>query len=252
MSEEIKTETREPAAPAPSTSSTPSPYLVPASIVIAGACIAVALYFSNGAQAIPGAPTAPNEPTAAAPTDAGEVVDPVTDKDHVLGTADAKVTIIEYSDFQCPFCSSLHPTLKRITEEYGDDVRWVYRHFPLESIHPEARPAAVASECVAELGGNDAFWNFADKLFSNQQALSEATYTRLAAEVGVSEAAFTDCLKSDRHNEVIDENTTDAVETGGTGTPHTLIIGEDGTAYPVKGALPYNAIKPIVEQALKG
>ena len=78
-------------------------------------------------------------------------------------------TVIEYSDFECPFCSRVHPTLDRLAEE-NDNVTWVYRHLPL-SFHPQALPAAIASECVAQEEGNDAFWQFADTIFANQSEL---------------------------------------------------------------------------------
>ncbi len=80
------------------------------------------------------------------------------DRDHIRGNPDAPVTLVEYSDFECPFCKRFHPTVKRIVDEYGGRVRWVYRHFPLDEIHPvKARREAAAAECAAELGGNDAF-----------------------------------------------------------------------------------------------
>ncbi len=90
---------------------------------------------------------------------------PVDEGDHMLGNANASVTLIEYSDFQCPYCKTFHPTVKRVLADYGDQVNWVYRHFPLETIHPNARPMAHAAECVAEAKGNDAFWQFSDLLF---------------------------------------------------------------------------------------
>lgn len=90
---------------------------------------------------------------------------PVDETDHILGNKDALVSVIEYSDYQCPFCKNFHPTVKRALAEYGDDINWVYRHFPLETIHPEARPMAHAAECVADLKGNEAFWQFSDLLF---------------------------------------------------------------------------------------
>ncbi len=90
----------------------------------------------------------------------------VTKDDHILGELSDSVYLVEYSDFQCPFCKSFHPTAKRIVEE-NDKVAWVFRHFPLDSIHPLARPAAVASECVAEIGGNEAFWKFTDGVFAD-------------------------------------------------------------------------------------
>ena len=89
----------------------------------------------------------------------------VSDQDHIRGNRGAKVTLIEYSDFECPFCARFHPTTLQILDEYGDDVALVYRHFPLDQIHPSARPAAIASECIAELGGEEAFWSFVDEVF---------------------------------------------------------------------------------------
>lgn len=90
--------------------------------------------------------------------------------DHYRGNTNAEITIYEYSDLQCPYCRQLHPTLKNISEKY-DDVLWVYRHLPL-NIHPQAMPAALAAKCVAEEKGNDAFWQFADEVFENQDQLN--------------------------------------------------------------------------------
>lgn len=89
----------------------------------------------------------------------------VTEKDHVKGNPNAKVTLVEFSDFQCPFCKRFHPTVQQALSEYGDQIRLVYKHFPLDSIHPQARPAAEASECIAEQKGSEGFWQFADAVF---------------------------------------------------------------------------------------
>jgi protein-disulfide isomerase len=89
----------------------------------------------------------------------------VSDSDHFRGSRDAKVVFVEYSDYDCPFCSRLHPTLKRLVDEYDGRVAWVYRHFPLTQLHPQARDVSIAAECAAELGGNDAFWEFTDRYF---------------------------------------------------------------------------------------
>ncbi len=88
----------------------------------------------------------------------------VSEQDHVKGERGAKVKLIEYSDYECPFCVRFHPTAQQVLDEYGNDLAWVYRHFPLDQIHPRARPAAEASECVAELGGEEAFWDFTDEV----------------------------------------------------------------------------------------
>jgi protein-disulfide isomerase len=98
--------------------------------------------------------------------DAGTVspIDPKTD--HIRGNPNASVAVIEYSDYQCPFCKAVHPTYQKIMDTYGDDVMWVYRHYPLP-FHPHAQKAAEGGECAAELGGNDAFWKYTDQLFES-------------------------------------------------------------------------------------
>ncbi len=87
--------------------------------------------------------------------------------DHVRGDVNAPVKLIEYSDLECPYCRLFHPEVMSVMAQYGSDVAWVYRHLPLESIHPLARPLAEGSECAAELGGNDKFWEYVDYIFSS-------------------------------------------------------------------------------------
>ncbi len=89
------------------------------------------------------------------------------EEDHLKGSPDAPVALIEYSDLECPYCKSFHPTVKQALEKYGDQMVWAYRHFPLESIHSSARPLAEGSECAAQLGGNDKFWEYVDYVFGN-------------------------------------------------------------------------------------
>lgn len=93
-------------------------------------------------------------------------VPPIEDSEHILGnTKTAKVTIIEYSDFECPFCARFHPILERIISESNGSIAWVYRQFPLVQIHQHAMERAIASECIAKIKGNDAFWKYGDLLF---------------------------------------------------------------------------------------
>lgn len=206
-------------------------------IVIAGALIAGAVIFSNG-----------NSQVAGGNNDGGNqavAINEITEKDHYFGNPNAPIKIVEYSDFECPFCSRFHPTVERIVEEFDGEVAWVYRHFPL-NIHANAEPAAEASECVAELAGNDAFWSFSDELFKNQRGLNNALYLRLAEAEGVSTADMQSCLDSDRHLGRVQADLQDALNAGGRGTPFSVVIGEDGTMVPFSGALPYENVVGVI------
>jgi protein-disulfide isomerase len=173
-------------------------------------------------------------------------VRPASSNEHIMGSPNAKIILIEYSDFQCPYCSRVHPTLKRFVDEGEGDVAWVYRHLPLESIHPEARPAALASECIAEQLGNDGFWAFADRVFANQGKMNTAYYTQLAAELGADSVAFAGCLSSEKYAEKIDQDTLEAEQNGASGTPFTVVVG-DALQVPVSGALPYAQFASVIK-----
>jgi len=185
------------------------------------------------------------------------VMRPVTKgRDHVRGNPTAPVTLIEYSDFECPFCKSFHPTVKKVVEESNGQVKWVYRHYPLDEIHPvKARKEAAASECAAELGGNDAFWKFADRFFeltpSNNKTDVDTVLPQIAREIGLDEARFASCLASGRHDRRVQEDYENATATGGRGTPWSIIVSKSGKTYPLSGAQPYAAVKQLVELALQ-
>jgi protein-disulfide isomerase len=95
---------------------------------------------------------------------------PVSATEHILGNPDASLTIVEYSDLRCPFCARFHDTMNELVRS-RDDIKWVYRHYPLDSLHPDARELAIASECVASLGGNEKFWQFTDQVFKLENQL---------------------------------------------------------------------------------
>ena len=127
----------------------------------------------------------------------------------------------------------------------------MYRHFPLTSIHSRALSASLASECAAELGGNDAFWKFAGGLFENQNTLGRDLYTRLATENGISESKFISCLDSDKYRKRVQADRENAIASGGGGTPFNIIINEKGEVFPFSGALPYEHTKQIIECAMQ-
>lgn len=190
---------------------------------------------------------------AAAPTDVGNLpadtagpVPPVSDDDWIRGDKDAKVTIVEYSDFQCPFCARFHPTMQQIMTEYAGEVRWVYRHFPL-SFHPEAEPAAEAAECAGEQGK---FWEYGDKLIENQAVLGAATYAKIAADLGLNKGKFDTCLSSDRALAKIRAQAASGATAGVSGTPGSFVIGSDGSIQEIRGALPFESVKAAVDAAL--
>ncbi len=176
-------------------------------------------------------------------------------RDHIRGNTDAPVTLIEYSDFECPFCKSFHSTVKKVVEGSQGRVKWVYRHFPVDQIHPKARKEAAASECAAESGGNEAFWKFVDRFFeltlSNNRTDIDTVLPQIARELGLDEAKFSSCLASGRHDERIEEDHQNAIASGGRGTPWSIIVSKSGKTYALSGAQPYAAVKQLVDLALK-
>ena len=183
---------------------------------------------------------------AAVPQPEPTAVAAVSDDDHVRGNKDAKVTIIEYSDFECPFCGSFHPTMQQVMAQYGDKVRWVYRHFPL-SFHPSAGPAANAAECASEQGK---FWEYADELFANQQSLSDTFYKQLATNVGLNVTNWESCYTASKYENKIQLQAQEGANAGVTGTPGSFIIDENGNAIPIKGALPFSSVSAAIDQML--
>lgn len=183
-------------------------------------------------------------------------VRPVGKDDHVRGNPNAPVTLIEYSDFECPFCKRFHATLKQVVDESKGQVKWVYRHFPLDQLHPvKARKEAVAAECAAELGGNEAFWKFADRFYeltpSNNQTDLDRVLPQIAREIGLDAAQLASCLASGRHEQRVEADYRNAVATGGNGTPWSIVVSKSGRAYPLSGAQPHAAVKQLVELALQ-
>lgn len=138
------------------------------------------------------------------------------------GPDDARVTIIEYSDFQCPFCRRAGPVLEELEKRYPNDVRVVYRHLPLDSLHPRARAGAEASACAAEGG---LFWEYHDLLFENGRALEDADLRRYAEEVGLDAEAFEACFTSRRYAAAVEADAREAAEIGISGTPAFVVNG---------------------------
>lgn len=235
------------------TTTTSNKLSVPLAIIVAGALIAGAIYLGGGNTQLA-------ETTSKPSTQQNKELDeirPIDSGDHIRGNPNARVLIVEYSDMECPFCKSFHPTMQRIMEEYGKDgrVAWVYRHFPLDSIHSKARTEAVAAECAGELGGNDAFWKFTDRFFeltpSNNQTDTTTVLPQIAREIGLDENTFNACFASGKYDEHIQDDLDNAITTGGNGTPWSIVITKSGKKFPLSGAQPYEAVRQLIELALQ-
>ena len=160
----------------------------------------------------------------------------------IRGSANAPVTIIEFSDFHCPYCKKVQPTLSRILSEYGDRVRLAYRDFPLDQLHPSARKAAEAARCANDQGK---FWEFHDKLYGGGTDASPETLTRLAREIDMDVVAFQQCLSTGKHRSDIDRDIQEASSLGVTGTPGFFINGR-----LISGAQPYEGFAQVINEEL--
>jgi protein-disulfide isomerase len=195
--------------------------------------------------------------TAAAGQPSGPVVEaPVTPKAQYtrydiptegypsFGPADAKITIVEFSDFQCPFCRRFHDeTYKPLLDAYPGQIRFVYRNLPLTSIHPNAMPAAIASLCAND---QNAYWDFHEKLFDND-TLDETTYVQYATDLGLDVEKFKTCLTSGSHDEFIKQDMDFSLGLGVQSTPTFFVNG-----LALIGAQPLSSFKQLIDKELAG
>jgi len=223
-------------------------YGIPLAIISAGLLIAAAVIFTRGGGDSSGRSAAVGSTSEQRGSQLSGDFRLPSESDHVRGNVDAKVAIIEFSDLECPFCARLHPTLVRLTEE-NTDVKWIYRHFPLSS-HSNAFGAAIASECVAKLAGEEIFWDFTDAAFANQRRLSKDFYEESAVSYGIGVDEFASCLKDKSISREVQKDLDEVIRAGGRGTPFSVIVTASGELVPFSGALPYEQIKNLVDQAL--
>jgi protein-disulfide isomerase len=158
------------------------------------------------------------------------------------GPANAPIVMIEFSDFQCPFCQRAEPTVEQVLKTYGNKIRFVYRHYPLPN-HPNARPAAEAAACAEQQGR---FWEYHRELFANSNRLTNDDLKAHAARAGLDEKRFADCFDAHRAKARVDTDIREAEAAGVSGTPAFFINGR-----PLDGAQPFEAFKAIIEEELK-
>jgi len=179
----------------------------------------------------------------------------VTKDDHVKGNLDARILLVEYSDLECPFCQRFHPTAQQAVDEYGGQVAWVFRHFPL-SFHANAQKMAEASECAAELDGEEGFWNFVDIVFErgamNGTSFTDDQVVGLATEIGLNKNKFTECYDSGRYSQLVQDQMVGGQNTGVTGTPGNILLDtKTGETRLIPGAVPYEQLKLVIDELLQ-
>ena len=220
---------------------------IPVAIVIAGLLIAGAVIFTNSFSGTEGSKTASLKDAIEEEKleDQGAKPTPfdINDQDNVRGNPDAPITILEFSDFQCPFCVGFHNTMLQVMDEYPDKVKWVYKHFPLDSIHPNARKAAEASECA---GDQNKFWEYSDQLFVQQAKISLDFLKQIAQEIGLNTEEFNQCLDSSKYTSLVEEDFQQGLSVGVRGTPGSFINGQS-----LGGAVPYEQLKTTIDSLLQ-
>jgi len=179
------------------------------------------------------------------------------DDDPIRGNPDAPITIVEFSDYQCPFCAKFYAqTLPLLLEEYIDEgkVNLVYRDFPVQRIHPNALAAAAAAECADEQGK---YWEYHDTLFEKQNAWAKldsnsaiSTFSQFAAEIELEQQQFDNCLESGKYLEEVQADFSDGKNYQVTGTPGFFIGNEDIGFVKIIGAKPYDAFKKVIDAQL--
>jgi len=219
-------------------------FSIPLAIIAAGFIIAIALVFAKSSG-----------PKEAAVITAGEPQDKIdiklTNDDHILGNLQAKIKIVEFSDLECPFCKNFHSVMQQVVNDYDGQVAWIYKHFPLDSLHPKARKEAEATECAAEQGK---FWEYTDRLLEitpSNNGLDLDQLPQIAEELNLDLAQFNACLDSEKYAGKIEDHYRQAVQAGAAGTPYSVLIDENGDTQAINGALPYSSIQIMIDSVLK-
>ncbi len=221
-----------------------SQYVLPITIVVAGALIAGAVFLvgKNGST-----PTTPGSQKETA-----REYDPKVD--HILGNPNAQVKVVEYADLECPFCKTFNTTMHQIMDYYGASgkVAWVYRPFPLAQLHSKAPKEAEAAECAADQGGDAAFYKYIDAVYAvtpSENNLDLAQLPVIAKQNGLNVDTFNQCLASGKYTKKIQDSYTEAINEGGQGTPFILVmIGSE--AVTLQGAQPYDSMRAAIDAVL--
>jgi len=226
--------------------------IIPIAIIAGFAMVAIAIFFTNQGGAERTAVTQNQQTEQDELTDG--VARPVDDTDYILGNPNAPIVMIEYSDYDCPFCKQYQRTMHQIMDEYGvtGRIAWVYRQFPIAEIHPNAPQISEAALCVGDIAGNDAFWTFSDLIFDKRDIDELTNVTKLGeyAQVsGVDLAQYSSCMNDGRMKQAVEDSIRDGYDAGARGTPYTILqVGNQQAV--INGAQPYDVVKGIIENLI--
>lgn len=186
-----------------------------------------------------------------AETSNATVVEPVSADDHILGDKNAPITLIEYSDYQCPYCVKHYPTMKQVLSQYDGKVRWVFRSYPL----PFHQAAKKASEAAEAAGVQGKFWEYSDKLIENSNAdgkgLEDADLIKYAQDLGLNMDQFKSDLSSGKYAAKVEKDLASGDKAGVKGTPATFLVGKDDKTELISGVVPISELKSKIDEALK-
>jgi len=236
--------------------------MLPLSVVIAGIIISGTILYTKKQTPTPNQQAAVVQPIEKKVFTGPRAVDA---NDHVTGNPGAPITVVMFTDLECPFCKRFDATTKQMMDDYGKQgkVKLVFRHFPLDQLHTKSRTEAEATECATDQGGNDAFWKFADKIFEitpSNDKLDLTQLPKIAADLKIDKTKFEKCLADKTFAAKVQADADDAVASGAQGTPYYVIINAKGEKFPIEyGALPWTnaqqpkiSLKAIIDNILKG
>jgi len=170
-------------------------------------------------------------------------------EDHVRGESSAKIAIVEYSDFDCPYCGSFHETAAKVVEDSKGNVKWIYRHFPLEQLHSDAMTKSIASECAALQGGEEAFWAFTDGVYSSSSGtpLDNDYYEEFASDLGLNASQLISCIENEETKDRVEKDLKEGEIAGVRGTPGNFIVNlETEVIIPLRGAEPLENVMNVI------
>lgn len=203
-------------------------YAIPVAIVIAGLLIAGAVLYGDSDRSL----FKPQGETSgsALVTD----LSPISATDNLIGPADATLTLVEYSDLECPFCKVFHQAMTTIKDKHS--IAWVYRHYPIDSLHSQAREEAEAAACVGKLGGDAKFWQYVDKIFAtttSNDGLDLTLLPKFATEVGINQTDYETCITNGEGKTIVEADEATGNQIGVSGTPYPVLIDTNGKAYAI-------------------